>query len=212
MKKKNLPLKKSPLHSFCSAFVVVFRHSSSEKISSSLFLFRLFSLFSVCFSILVFSSCFSFFSQFFSLFGWKRLVSLFSCFYFMQMGFLCQVSSFNLPSFLNLFLFLVSFYFVERVFSSFFVHYSFCVFSLSATFGKRMDISLLCFLVSKKSLFFFSLFLERDFFFQKKSFLHVLITLFFESLLSFFLCCASQKKNLTYLINSPLLQSILMCH
>ena len=66
--------------------------------------------------------------------------------------------------------------------------------------------------LSKKNLPFFARFLVRGFFEKKKeTFLHVLVTLFFESLLSFFLYGASHKKN-EILFDSPLLQSILMCH
>ena len=119
------------------------KNSSSEEISSSLFLFRLFH----CFPYVSPSLCFL----------------LFWCFFLLT----------------SLFLLFCSLFF-------------FVFFSLYATFGERMEISLLCVLVKKKKTPFFARFLVGGFF-QKKKFLHVLVTLFFESLLSFFLCSASQK-------------------
>ena len=124
------------------------KNCSSEEISSSLFLFRLFH----CFPYVVPSLCF--------------LLYL-----------VCFFSNESFAPFSFTFLFL-------------------CFFRCMQLSVKEWK-SLFSVSSQKKSPFLCPFPCSRIFQ-KKKYFLHVLVTLCFESLLSFFLCSASHKKNLTY--------------
>ena len=101
-------------------------------------------------------------------------------------------------------------FFLTSLFLIFRSLFFFCVFRCMQLSIKEWK-SLFSVLSKKKISLSLPVSLFADFLKKKKTYLHVLVTLFFESLLSFFLYGASHKKN-DILFDSPLLQSILMCH